>query len=377
MSNTRLRTVVMDRATHVNYSLRPLLKSLVKHGASDLHLKAGRPPLYRVNGKLIPAKLSELTSQQVQDLLYSVANKKLIEQFERDLQIDFSFRIENMGRFRVNMYIQRGSVAAVIRMIPLTVPSLESLGLPTVLSELTSRERGLVLITGATGTGKSTTLAALVNKINEKQHLHIVTIEDPIEFVHRDVKSSICQREIGTDAHTMREALESALRQDPDVIVIGELRDYETISIAMTAAETGHLVLSTLHTNDARSSITRILDVFPAEAKNQARIQLSSSLLAVVSQKLILNVPEKKRVPVCEILVKSPTIENLIRNNELHRIDEAISTSTTYYKMQTFNQALENMVHQNLVQKEEAIAASNYPDELRMRLAGFKKEEGY
>ncbi|MEW6055862.1 MAG: type IV pilus twitching motility protein PilT [Bdellovibrionota bacterium] len=358
-------------------SMKYLLHALVKHGASDLHLKSNRPPLYRINGKLVAAKMPELSGETIKEVLYSVLTDKLIRDFERNLQVDCSFQFEGLGRFRANIYLQRGTVAGVIRMIPLNIPGLESLGLPSVLKEIALKKRGLVLITGSTGCGKSTTMAAMLNYINEHRHSHIITIEDPIEFVFRDIKSSVCQREVGADAGSMHDALVGALHQDPDVITIGEMRQYETIEAALTAAETGHLVLSTLHTNDAKSSIDRIVDVFPPNAKNQVRIQLSACLLAVVSQKLVPRADGEGRVAVCEVLIKSPTIENLILNNELDKIEEAMATSTTYYKMQTFNQALERLVMKGVITNEDAIFASNSPEELKMRLSGFKKEEGF
>lgn len=358
-------------------TMKYLLHALLKHGASDLHLKANRPPMYRINGKLVAAKMNELSSEMVKELLYSILSDKLIRDFERQMQVDCSFMIENMGRFRANVYMQRGTVAGVLRMIPLTIPSFDSLGLPPVLKELAIKKRGLILITGSTGSGKSTTMAAMINHINENRHAHIVTIEDPIEFVYRDIKSSVCQREVGTDALTMHDALIGALRQDPNIITIGEMRQPDTIETALTAAETGHLVFSTLHTNDASSTIDRIVDIFPAAAKNQVRIQLSSCLLAIVSQKLVPRADGEGRVAACEVLIKSPTIENLILTGELDKIAEAMATSTTYYKMQTFNQALERMVMQGLITNEDAIFASNAPEDLKMRLSGFKKEEGF
>lgn len=358
-------------------TMKYLLHALLKHGASDLHVKAMRPPMYRINGKLVAAKMGELTVDAVKEILYSVLNDKQVRELEKHLQVDASFSLEGMGRFRVNVYMQRGSIAGVIRMIPLTIPSLDSLGLPAVLKELALKKRGLILVTGSTGSGKSTTMAGMINHINESRHSHIVTIEDPIEFVYRDIKSSVSQREVGADAISMHDALMGAMRQDPDVITIGEMRQQETIETALTAAETGHLVLSTLHTNDARSTIDRIIDVFPAGAKNQVRIQLSACLLAIVSQKLVPRADGEGRVAACEVLVKSPTIENLILNNELDKINEAIAGSTTYYKMQTFNQALEKMVMAGVISNEDAIYASNQPDDLKMRLSGFKKEEGY
>lgn len=358
-------------------TMKYLLHALLKHGASDLHLKANRPPMFRINGKLVPAKLPELSAEAVMEILYSILNEKLVAQLESNMQVDCSFNMESMGRFRANVYTQRGSIAGVIRMIPLTVPTIDGLTLPNVLKELCLKKRGLVLITGSAGVGKSTTMSAMINHANEHRHSHIITIEDPIEFVYRDAKSSICQREVGTDAPTMHSALIGALRQDPDIITIGEMRDVDTIQTALTAAETGHLVFSTLHTNDARSTIDRILDVFPGDAQNQVRVQLSASLLAVVSQKLVMRADGEGRVAVCEIMIKSPTIENLILNNELDKIDDAIATSTTYYKMQTFNQALERLVMAGVITNEEAIHASNQPEDLKLRLSGFKREEGF
>lgn len=358
-------------------SMKYLLQALLKHGASDLHIKANRPPLYRINGKLVPAKMPDLDAGSCKELLYGALSEKLIRSFEANQQVDCSFLLEGMGRFRVNVFLQRGTVSGVIRMIPLSVPSLDALGLPSVLKELALKKRGLILVTGATGTGKSTTMAAMLNHINEHRHSHMVTIEDPIEFVHRDIKSSVSQREVGSDVPTMHDGLMAALRQDPNVIAIGEMRQFETIQTALTAAETGHLVISTLHTNDAKSSIDRIVDVFPEGSKNQVRIQLSACLLAIVSQKLVMRADGEGRVPVCEIMIKSPTIENLILKNEIEKINEAIATSTTYYKMQTFNQALERLVMSGAVTNEEAIHASNAPEDLKLRLAGFKKEETF
>jgi twitching motility protein PilT len=355
-------------------TMRFLLQALLKHGASDLHLKAGRPPLYRINGKLMAAKMVDLTPDNVQAILRSVLGQGIFEALSKDFQVDCSFKIDQLGRFRANIYLQRGTVAAVIRMIPYTVPSLDSLALPIVLKELSMRKRGLILVTGSTGSGKSTTMASMIGHINDNRHAHVVTIEDPIEFIHRDAKSTISQREIGTDVDSVQSALMGALRQDPDVIAIGELRQPHTIQTAITASETGHLVLSTLHTSDARSSIDRIIDVFPSDSKNQVRIQLSAALLAIVSQKLVLRADGQGRVPVCEILIKSPTIENLILKNDLDKLDEAIAGSTAYYKMQTFNQALERLVVSGTITNEEAIHASNAPEDLKLRLSGIKKE---
>jgi twitching motility protein PilT len=264
-----------------------------------------------------------------------------------------------------------------VRVIPLTVPSVDQLGIPQVMKELCQRPRGLVLVTGATGSGKSTTLAALVNYINETSAVHILCIEDPIEFLHRDLKAVVTQREVGADTHSLKDALYAGLRQDPDVIVIGELRDYEMIQAALSAAETGHLVLATLHTNDARGTIDRVLEVFPPEAKNQARIQLSASLIGVMSQQLLERADGSGRVPACEIMVKSPTIENYILKNELEKIPGAIANSNLYYKMQTMNQALERLVKAGKITAEQALKTSSSNSDLKLSLSGMVREEGY
>lgn len=358
-------------------TLKYLLNALLKHGASDLHLKANRPPMYRISGKLVCAKMSDLPTSTVKELLYSILTEKNIQELEKHLQVDCSFTIEGLGRFRANVFMQRGTVAGVLRMIPLSVPTLDQLRLPDVLKELVLKKRGLILVTGSTGSGKSTTLAAMLNHINETKHAHIITIEDPIEFLHRDQKSTVSQREIGSDAINMHDALMGALRQDPDVITIGEMRQIETIETALTAAETGHLVISTLHTLDSKSSIDRILDVFPAACKNQVRIQLSSSLLAIINQKLLPRADGAGRVAACEVMIKSPTIENLILTNQLEKIPETIATSMTYYKMQSFNQALQKLVMEGIITNEDAIFASNAPEDLKLRLSGFTREENF
>lgn len=359
------------------HSLRYYINALAKYNASDLHLKSGRPPLYRINGKLVAAKMPPLTEENVQELAYETISDEQVKELEKKRQIDFSFHVKDVGRFRCNIYYQRGAISAAIRMIPFTIPSLETLGMPLVLKELVQKPRGLFLVTGATGCGKSTTLASLVQFLNETTHIHILIIEDPTEFVYKDIKASISQREIGSDALSLEEALFAGLRQDPDVIVISELRDYKMIQGALTAAETGHLVIATLHTNDAKSTIDRIIDVFPPEAKNQVRIQLASSLIGVSSQQLLLRKDGKGLVPACEIMIKSPSIAEYILKNQLEKIPDAISTSSTYYKMQSMNLALEKLVKTEVVTAEEALKASNSPDDLALRLAGMVKEIGY
>jgi twitching motility protein PilT len=358
-------------------SMKYLIKALVKYNASDLHLKVDRPPLFRINGKLIPAKMPELTQQTAESLILGLLSAKQMVQLQERRQIDFSFRMKDYGRFRCNVYYQRETVSAAIRMIPLLVPRLDELGVPAVLKELVARPRGLLLVTGATGSGKSTTMAGMVQYINETSHVHVLTIEDPIEYVYKDLKASITQRELGTDIHSATEGLHAGLRQDPDVIMLGELRDTEMIHLALSAAETGHLVISTMHTNDARSTIDRILEVFPGDAQNQIRVQLAASLVGIISQQLVLRSDGTGRVPACEVLVKSPTIENYILKNRLELIPDAISNSNDYYKMQSMNNALERLIRAGTITTEEGLKASFGPDDLRLRLAGMTRDEGY
>ncbi len=354
-----------------------LVRALMKYNASDLHLKSDRPPLFRINGRLIPAKMAVMAADQVKALVMSVLNERQRGDLEKNFQVDLSFQVGDLGRFRCNAFYQRGDLAAVIRAIPFRVPALAELGLPTVLKELAKKPRGLLLITGATGSGKSTTLASVIQYLNENSHEHILTIEDPIEFVFKDAKGSVTQREVGSDAVSLHHALMAGLRQDPDVIVIGELRDQETIQGALTAAETGHLVMATLHTSDARSTIDRVVDVFPAEMKNQVRIQLSSSLVGVISQQLIARVDGSGRALACEVLVKSPHVESLILRNELAQIPDAIASSGDYYQMQSMNASLARLVKKGIVALEEALKCTSSPDDLKLMLSGIERGEGY
>ncbi|MCM2277597.1 MAG: type IV pilus twitching motility protein PilT [Oligoflexia bacterium] len=357
--------------------MRYLVRALIKYNASDLHLKVGRPPLYRINGKLIPAKMDELGQEQLEQIIYGVLSAKQRVELEEKRQIDLSFHMKELGRFRCHVFFQRGGISAAVRIIPMTIPTIDELGLPPVVKELCQRPRGLLLVTGATGSGKSTSMAAMIQYINENNHVHVLTIEDPIEYVYRDLKASITQREVGSDTHSLKEGLYAGLRQDPDVIMIGELRDCDMIQLALSAAETGHLVISTLHTKDAAGSIDRILEVFPSNAQNQVRIQLASVLVGVVSQQLLVRADGSGRVPACEIMVKSPAIENYILKSEVQKIPEAIGNSNNYYKMQTMNQALERLVNAGAITAEEAIKSTSNPDDLRLRLSGLTREQGY
>lgn len=352
-------------------SIQSLLKGLVKHHASDLHVKVGRPPLYRISGKLMPARLPAMTSEDVKRLAYSTMTQKQIKEFEESLQIDFGYLVPGLARFRANVFMQKGTLAFVIRAVPLEVPLLTSLGLPSVVQDLALNSRGLLLITGATGSGKSTTLAAVIEHINRNARSHIVTIEDPIEYIYEDKIGTVSQREIGVDATSMQQALRAALRQDPDVIMVGEMRDFLTIQTAITAAETGHLVVSTLHTNTAAQSIDRILDSFPSDAKNQLRLQLASSLLGVVTQRLVRRADGKGRVVACEILVRSPSVEKLIVDNRVNELDLVIESSNIYYKMQSMNQALEKLVRDGVITLEEALLHSDKKEDLELKLSGM------
>jgi twitching motility protein PilT len=350
-----------------------LLKALIKYNASDLHIKVGRSPLYRINGKLVPAKMPELSADEAKSIIYRMMTERQIRDLEERRQVDLSFQVDELGRFRCNVYFQRGTVSAAIRLIPIVAPNFDKLGLPGVLKDLCMRPRGLLLITGATGSGKSTTLSAVIQYLNELKNVHILVIEDPIEFVYRDLKASITQREVGSDTPSFQAGLVSGLRQDPDVVVIGEVRDRETIGAALTAAETGHLVLATLHTNDAKSTIDRILDVFPAEAQSQVRVQLASSLVGVISQRLVVRSDGSGRVLATEVMVKSPTIEACLLKNERERIPDAIANSGHYYKMNTLNMSLEKLVREGRVTLEEALKHSPNPDDLSLRFSGISR----
>ncbi len=359
------------------FDLQYLIRAFVKYNASDLHLRRKRPPLYRIHGKLLPATMPELSEEMIQQIILPIIPKNSREKFEQNRQIDFTFEADEAGRFRCNVFYFMNSLGAVLRRIPAEIPGYESLRAPMVLKELVQKPRGLLLITGATGSGKSTTMASLIQFLNETQRLHIVTIEDPVEFVFHDKKSVITQRELGCDFNQLNDALTSCLRQDPDVIIVGEMRDYRTFQTALTAAETGHLVISTLHTNDAKSALDRILDMFPSEQKNQARVQLASSLIGISAQQLVLKADGSGRILSSEVMIKSPSIENCIRKSTHEEIPQLIASSGTYYKMQTMNMDLEELVREGSVTLEEAISCSNNPDDLKLRFSGIERKEGY
>lgn len=350
-----------------------LARALQKHNASDLHIKVGRPPLYRINGKLIPAKMDRLSHEQVQAIVVPLMNDKHRKILDDKRSVDFSFRIKDLGRFRCCAYFQRNTLAAAVRVVPLAVPSIDALALPAVLKELAHKPRGLILVTGPTGSGKSTTMAAILQHINENRQAHVLCIEDPIEYVYADQKASMTQREIGADANNFHEALVAGLRQDPDVIALGELRDADVIQSALVAAETGHLVLSTLHTTDAISTIDRVVDAFSPDARDQIRLQLAGGLLAVISQQLLPRKDGTGMIPVCEVLVKSPSVEDALVKNEIFRIPDILTTSSDYYKMQSFNQDLVRLVNAGVISSSVAVKASNNPEDLKLQLSGVAR----
>ena len=322
----------------------------------------------RSKGDLVPLDGSAaLSSEEIKKEIHSITTKPQQEKLEKEKELDFSFEIKGLARFRGNVFYQRGNVSAVFRTIPNQIPTTEKLGLPPVLLELVTRPQGLFLVTGPTGSGKTTTLASLIQFINERYPKHIITIEDPIEFNYLDMKSSINQREVGSDTSDFTQALRRALRQDPDIILVGELRDKETISTAITAAETGHLVFGTLHTNDAKQSVNRILDTFMGEAQTQVRLQLAATLICVVSQRLIKRSDGAGRVAAVEVLINTPSIRKLIEENKIGQITKVIEESASFYKMQTFNQALFNLVKNKMISIEEALGISENPNDLKIQ----------
>lgn len=348
-----------------------LLLLALERRASDIHLKAGRPPLFRIAARVVPAEQDPLSAEQVQTLVYSMMVAQQIQMFETTNELDFSYGIPGKARFRVNVFRSRGQVGAVLRTIPLRIPTLEELGMPAVLKDMVSKPQGLVLVTGPTGSGKSTTLAALIDFLNTTTQGHIVTIEDPIEYVHPDKQCSVTQREVGLDTRSFAEALRRALRQDPDVILIGEMRDLETISTAITAAETGHLVLSTLHTNDATQTVDRIIDSFPPHQQQQIRLQLSVVLQGVVSQRLCRRADGNGRIAAVEVMVASPTIRKLIEEARTGELGRTIESSGNFYRMQTLNQSLVALCQRGWVTVEEAMAVSPNPDQFKLNLRGI------
>jgi len=345
-----------------------LLKALIDKGGSDLHIAAGGPPRLRINGNLQPMNLPLVSGIETKQLCYSILTDAQKHKFEEDNELDFSFGLKGLSRFRANVFLQRGTVAGVFRAIPFQIRTIQELGLPPVVEELTKKPRGLVLVTGPTGSGKSTTLAAMIDKINNEEPGHIVTIEDPIEYLHTSKMSLVNQREVGADTHNFKRAIKSALRQDPDVVLLGELRDMETIETALTIAETGHLCFATLHTNSAVQTINRIVDVFPAHQQPQIRAQLSFVLEGVLSQILVARADGKGRSLCLEVLIPNSAIRNLIREDKVHQIYSQMQVGQTKYSMQTMNQALMSLFARRLITLDEAFGRSSDPEELRQMM---------
>jgi twitching motility protein PilT len=351
-----------------------LLRMAMSFGASDLHLRAGSIPVVRINGELRPlAGAMKLTQEETLEMAFSMMSNRQKQHFKDVFEVDIGYGVSGLGRFRVNIFQQRNSIGIVARVISDEIKDFAQLGMPPILNKISEEMRGLILVTGTTGSGKSTTLAAVVDHINQKRNCHIVTIEDPIEFLHKDRESFITQREVDVDTRSFAEALRGSLRQDPDVILVGEMRDLETIETALVAAETGHLVLSTLHTLDAQETLTRIISAFPPFQQKTIRIQLAGLLKAVVSQRLMKSTAEKGRVPAVEVLISTPLIRDYILHEEkTSSIRDAIAAGTSQYGMQTFDQSLFYLYQSGLVTLEEALRGSTNPDEFRLRLAGIQ-----
>jgi twitching motility protein PilT len=352
----------------MEFDFAEVLLQVMERDASDLHLTAGSPPMLRLHGKLHAMDYPKLTPQVTREVVYSILSNDQRQRLETDWQIDLAYSIPGKARFRVNAYMQRASLSAAFRLIPQHMPNLRDLGLPTVLEDFTKKPRGFVLVTGPTGSGKSTTLAAMLDLINETRHEHILTIEDPIEFLHRHKRCIVNQRELGADSKSFALGLKAALRQDPDVILVGEMRDLETISTALTAAETGHLVFATLHTQDTAQTVDRIVDVFPPEQQQQVRVQLSVSLQGIVTQQLLPRANGSGRICATEVLVPTPAVRNLIREGKTHQIYSALQTGGQF-GMQTMDTSLAHLVREQAITRELAEARSSTPEELR-RLMG-------
>ncbi|MEN6371506.1 MAG: type IV pilus twitching motility protein PilT [Armatimonadota bacterium] len=350
--------------THVD----DLLRIVVEKGASDLHLCVGVPPIIRVDGQLLPLNYTRVETIQCQRIMYDILSDEQIQRFEENLELDLSYALGKVARFRVNVYRDKGAVAGAFRLIPTKIPTIQDLGLPPILEELTRRPRGMIIVTGPTGSGKSTSLAAMINQMNNERSCHIITIEDPVEYLHQHKYCIINQREVGQDTHEFANALRAALREDPDVILVGEMRDLETMSNAIRAAETGHLVFATLHTNSAASTVDRIVDSFPANQQDQIRLMLSNSLEAVLCQQLMPRAGMPGRVCAMEIMIATPAIRNLIREAKSHQITSIIQTSANV-GMQTMDQHLRELYHRGAITYDDAMTRAMNPEELKKMIA--------
>jgi twitching motility protein PilT len=357
-----------DQALQVN--LHQLLRAMIEKGASDMHITTGAPPLLRIDGAIVPLKIPALSPVETKQLCYSVLTEEQKIQFEKTKELDLSFGVKNLSRFRANVFLQRGAVSGAFRSIPFKILTFDELGLPPVIAELAAKPRGLILVTGPTGSGKSTTLASILDKINAETRQHIVTVEDPIEYLHPHKRSIVNQREVGSDTQTFKAALKYVLRQDPDVVLVGEMRDLETIEAALTIAETGHLVFATLHTNSALQSINRIIDVFPPHQQSQVRAQLSFVLEGVISQLLLPRAGTPGRCLALEVMVPNAAIRNLIREDKVHQIYSQMQVGQAKHGMQTLNQSLFSLYSRRMITLEEAMGRSNDVDELRNMIEG-------
>jgi twitching motility protein PilT len=344
-------------------TLHQLLKAMLEQKASDLHVTTGSPPLLRVNGRMVRVRSKALLNTETKQLCYSVLTDAQKSKFEEDKELDFSFGVKNLARFRANIFYQRGAVSGVFRQIPYHIPPLRELGLPPVVGDLTHKHNGLILVTGPTGSGKSTTLAAMIDKVNQEEFGHIITLEDPIEYLHNHKNCIINQREIGPDTWTFKNSLKYCLRQDPDYILVGEMRDQETMEAVLTIAETGHLVFATLHTNNAVQTISRIVSVFSGDQQSRIRVQLSFVLQGIISQELVTGV-DGGRVLSCEILIPNPAIRNLIREDKMHQLYSQMQVGQTQTGMVTMNQSLMNLLIRRKVSMKMAFEVSPDPEEL-------------
>ena len=354
------------------YNYKAVLQAMVQRGASDLHLKVGRPPTLRIDGELSPLDIAPLTPQDLKSIGDQIVPPKQKREFDTEREADFAIGVPGIGRFRVNIYQQRGSMAFAFRAIAFQVASIKDLNLPPVLEEIALKPRGLVLVTGITGSGKSTALAAMVQYVNERRHANIITIEDPIEFLHRDINCHINQREVGTDTGSFAQALRRVLRQDPDVILIGEIRDLETLEIGLKAADTGHLVFSTLHTTDATQTINRVLSFYPPHQQADVRFSLSTALQAVVCLRLVPRTDKQGRIPACEVLINTAAVRENIRDmSKSLDIPDLIKEGTIQYGMQSFDQSLMNWYSKGIVSYESALFYSSNPSEFALKVQGI------
>jgi twitching motility protein PilT len=368
----------MTSGVDLKVNLHQLLKAMIEKGASDMHITTGSPPLLRIDGQIVPLKLPPLGPVETKQLCYSILTEEQKIQFEKTSELDLSFGVKSLSRFRANVFMQRGAVGGAFRTIPFKILTFEELGLPAMVAELAQKPSGLVLVTGPTGSGKSTTLAAMIDKINSEQRCHIITIEDPIEYLHPHKLSIVNQREVGTDTEGFKTALKYVLRQDPDVVLVGEMRDLETIEAALTISETGHLVFATLHTNSAISTINRVIDAFPPHQQDQIRAKLSFVLQGVISQQLLPRLGQPGRAMALEVMLPNAAIRNLIREGKIHQIYTQMQMGQDKYGMQTLNQALFSLYKNKMISLEEAQGRSVEPDEFRMMVeSDAKKNPGH